>query len=84
MYLPKMEAVSDFLFFVRPRRFGKSLFLSMVADYYDCENYKDIDEEFQKGSVAWGGGTSEIVYVWWILETYDCWNADAWHYLAIP
>ena len=47
MYLPKMEAVSDFLFFIRPRRFGKSLFLSMVADYYDCENYKDIDEEFQ-------------------------------------
>ena len=46
MYLPKMEAVSDFLFFIRPRRFGKSLFLSMVADYYDCENPKNIDEEF--------------------------------------
>ncbi len=52
MYLPKMEAVSDFLFFFRPRRFGKSLFLSMVADYYDCENYKDIDEEFQGTWIA--------------------------------
>jgi len=52
MYLPKMEAVSDFLFFIRPRRFGKSLFLSMVADYYDCENYKDIDEEFQGTWIA--------------------------------
>lgn len=52
MYLPKMEAVSDFLFFIRPRRFGKSLFLSMVADYYDCENYKGIDEEFQGTWIA--------------------------------
>lgn len=47
MFLPKMEQVSDFLSFIRPRRFGKSLFLSMVADYYDCENPLDIDEEFK-------------------------------------
>lgn len=46
MYLQKMEETSDFLFLIRPRRFGKSLFLSMVADYYDCEN-KDIDKEFE-------------------------------------
>ena len=52
MYLPKMEAVSDFLFFFRPRRFGKSLFLSMVEDYYDCKNPKDIDEEFQGTWIA--------------------------------
>lgn len=52
MYLPKMEQVSDFLFFIRPRRFGKSLFLSMVADYYDCENPKDIDDEFQGTWIA--------------------------------
>ena len=52
MYLPKMEAVSDFLFFIRPRRFGKSLFLSMVGDYYDCENPKDIDEEFKGTWIA--------------------------------
>ncbi len=45
MYLQKMEDTSDFLFLIRPRRFGKSLFLSMVGDYYDCENM-DIDEEF--------------------------------------
>ena len=45
MYLQKMEETSDFLFLIRPRRFGKSLFLSMVADYYDCEN-KNLDQEF--------------------------------------
>ena len=52
MYLPKMEQVSDFLFFIRPRRFGKSLLLSMVADYYDCENPKDIDDEFKSTWIA--------------------------------
>ena len=45
MYLPKLEEIANFLFLIRPRRFGKSLFLSMVADYYDCENI-NIDEEF--------------------------------------
>ncbi len=38
MYLPKMEAAGNFLFLIRPRRFGKSLFLSMMRYYYDvCE-----------------------------------------------
>lgn len=35
MYLPKMETAGNFLFFIRPRRFGKSLFLSMMRYYYD-------------------------------------------------
>lgn len=52
MFIPKMEQVSDFLFFIRPRRFGKSLFLSMVADYYDCENSIGIDEEFKGTWIA--------------------------------
>ncbi len=38
MYLPKMETAGNFLFLIRPRRFGKSLFLSMMRYYYDvCE-----------------------------------------------
>ena len=38
MYLPKMEEAGNFLFLIRPRRFGKSLFLSMMRYYYDvCE-----------------------------------------------
>ena len=28
MYLPKMETAGNFLFFIRPRRFGKSLFIT--------------------------------------------------------
>ena len=44
MYLPKLEAQPDTLFFIRPRRFGKSLLVSMMKAYYDC-NKKD---DFQK------------------------------------
>ena len=40
MYLPELEKQPNNLFFIRPRRFGKSLFLSMLCSYYDC-NQKD-------------------------------------------
>lgn len=35
MYLPLLEQQPDSLFFIRPRRFGKSIFLSMMEAYYD-------------------------------------------------
>ena len=44
MFLPRLEHVSDFLFLVRPRRFGKSLFLSMMSCYYDIAE----KDNFQK------------------------------------
>ncbi len=34
-YIAKMEARDSFVFLVRPRRFGKSLFLNTVECYYD-------------------------------------------------
>ena len=36
MYLPMLEDEPSYLFFIRPRRFGKSIFLSMLHAYYDC------------------------------------------------
>jgi hypothetical protein len=40
-YIEKLERLgSEYLFFIRPRRFGKSLFLSMLENYYD-RNKKD-------------------------------------------
>ena len=35
MYLPMLEDEADSLFFIRPRRFGKSLLISMMRAYYD-------------------------------------------------
>ncbi|MCP5102941.1 MAG: AAA family ATPase [bacterium] len=34
-YLSKIEEAGKYLFFIRPRRFGKSLFLSVIETYYD-------------------------------------------------
>ena len=44
MYLPLLEQQPNSLFFIRPRRFGKSIFLSMLRTYYDISQ----KEKFQK------------------------------------
>ena len=44
MYLPLLEKQPRNLFFIRPRRFGKSIFLSMLRAYYDIAQ----KEKFQK------------------------------------
>ena len=36
MFIPELEKQPRNLFFTRPRRFGKSIFLSMLYSYYDC------------------------------------------------
>ncbi|MGN0036569.1 MAG: AAA family ATPase, partial [Bacteroidaceae bacterium] len=46
MYLPQLEEQSDTLFFIRPRRFGKSLFLNMMRAYYDKSMAGEFDELF--------------------------------------
>lgn len=44
MYLPLLEEQPSSLFFIRPRRFGKSIFLSMLRAYYDIAE----KDKFQK------------------------------------
>ena len=36
MFIPELEKQPRNLFLNRPRRFGKSIFLSMLYSYYDC------------------------------------------------
>ena len=35
VFIPALEAANKFFFFIRPRRFGKSLTLTMLQHYYD-------------------------------------------------
>lgn len=67
MYLPMLEEQPSNLFFIRPRRFGKSIFLSMLRAYYDIAQ----KEKFQKrfGNL-WIGehptplqGTFQVLYL---------------------
>ena len=46
MYLDEIEKQPDTLIFIRPRRFGKSLFISMMRAYYDKSKAKDFDALF--------------------------------------
>ena len=46
MYLPKLEDENNNLFFIRPRRFGKSIFLSMLHAYYDIREKDNFDQLF--------------------------------------
>ena len=46
MYLPLIEEMPSYLFLIRPRRFGKSLFLSMMRTYYDIIQKDNFDKYF--------------------------------------
>ena len=46
MYIPQLEAQPNNLMFIRPRRFGKSLLLSMLKTYYDKAKKDQFEEIF--------------------------------------
>lgn len=46
MYLPLLEEQPSNLFFIRPRRFGKSIFLSMLRAYYDISQKDKFQTRF--------------------------------------
>lgn len=46
MYLSLLENEADYLFFIRPRRFGKSIFISMLHAYYDVKSKDRFEELF--------------------------------------
>ena len=48
MYIPMLEDEARNLFFIRPRRFGKSLFLGMLHAYYDCRTKDKFEQWFGK------------------------------------
>ena len=67
MYLPLLEKQPSNLFFIRPRRFGKSIFLSMLRAYYDIAQKEKFEKRFGK---LWIGsrptplqGTFQILFL---------------------
>ncbi|PKO20804.1 MAG: AAA family ATPase [Chloroflexi bacterium HGW-Chloroflexi-1] len=50
--IPLIEGMGDQLLFLRPRRFGKSLFLSMLENYYDVAKADQFEQLF--GGLAIG------------------------------
>lgn len=48
MFIPQIEEAGNFLYLIRPRRFGKSIFLGMLSAYYDVEGKKDFSSLFKE------------------------------------
>ncbi|MDR0938900.1 MAG: AAA family ATPase, partial [Mediterranea sp.] len=46
MYIPELEKQANYLIFIRPRRFGKSLLLSMLRSYYDIAQKENFEKLF--------------------------------------
>ncbi|MCB1160175.1 MAG: AAA family ATPase, partial [Leptospiraceae bacterium] len=46
-FIPYLEGVKKF-FFIRPRRFGKSLWISVLQSYYDLKKQEKFDELFHE------------------------------------
>ena len=46
MYISQLEEADNFLFLIRPRRFGKSMFLNMLRAYYDVNEADNFDTLF--------------------------------------
>lgn len=57
-YLSEIEKAGKYLFFIRPRRFGKTLFLSMMETYYDIAK-KDRFDFFYQGTAIHKNPTAE-------------------------
>jgi len=58
MYLQEVENAGEYLFFIRPRRFGKSLFLSVMESYYDILNVDQFTPLF-RGTEVFNNPTAE-------------------------
>ena len=64
-FLPELEKQPRNLFFVRPCRFGKSLFLSMLYSYYDCNQKENFEKLF--GSLWIGQHPTSLQGIYQVL-----------------
>ena len=66
-YIEILENYDEkYLFFLRPRRFGKSLFLSLLATYYDKNNKDEFDKYFKNLYIA--DNKTDLANSYYILE----------------
>ena len=64
-FLPELEKQPRNLFFIRPRRFGKSIFLSMLYSYYDCNQKENFEKLF--GSLWIGQHPTSLQGIYQVL-----------------
>jgi hypothetical protein len=67
-YLPLIERLGSTLVFLRPRRFGKSLWLQTLANYYDLRRAEELSPLF--GDLAAGREPTPLANGYFVLQ----WN----------
>ena len=65
-YIRELEIRSDKLFLVRPRRMGKSLFVDMLARYYDISEKDNFETYF--GGLEIGRRPTELANTFYVLR----------------
>jgi len=46
-FIHELESLPDYIFLIRPRRFGKSLWINLLQYYYDCNRKDQFDSLFK-------------------------------------
>ncbi len=64
--IPMLEELDDALLFLRPRRFGKSLFLSVLEGYYDLRTAED--HELLFGDLAIGADPTPLAHHYFVMR----------------
>jgi hypothetical protein len=77
-YLPRIEEAGKQLLFLRPRRFGKSLLLSILENYYDLAKAGDFERLF--GGLAIGRNPTPKRNQYFVLK----WDFSAVEPLGTP
>ncbi len=67
-HIRDIEMLGDVLVFLRPRRFGKPLWLQTLANYYDLRRADEFDDLF--GGLAIGGQPTPLANRYFVLQ----WN----------
>lgn len=67
-FIPVLEDAGKYLFLVRPRRFGKSLFISLLDAYYDLASEDRFDRLFSGLNIADRATSSRNGYLVWRLS----------------
>jgi hypothetical protein len=73
-HIRELERLGSILVFLRPRRFGKSLWLQTLASYYDLRRQGEMEELF--GGLAVGGGPTPLANRYFVLQ-WNFSNVDA-------
>ena len=76
-FIPLVENEQSFLYFLRPRRFGKSLFLNMLIAYYDIFYQDEFETIFQNSWIL--DNQTELKNSFYILK-FDFSAVDITHY----